>query len=221
MQKLIRAAPGIQELFFLGRLFWLVELILQERGYCYDKILVDTPAMGHGVSLFETAGAVARLGMAGPLATECERVSKLLKNPEKTGVLFVTLPEELPVEESLDFLPQMTQHLQRPPLAVFMNQSINKIFFKNLDLLSTERWFLDLQSRFEHVQSSLELQFILSRLTKRHFFETKFIEQLQSNSDERYQKIPVLFLPDVSLFQKIHKPLDVIEFLLQHFSSSV
>ena len=102
VQRLIHAAPGVQELFFLGRLLWLVELAHAKRGWSYDRVIVDTPATGHGVSLFTIAPTIAGFGMTGPLAAECVRVSALLADARKVGVLFVTLPEELPVEETLE-----------------------------------------------------------------------------------------------------------------------
>ncbi len=133
VQKLIHAAPGISELFFLGRLFWLIELSQKEIVSSYDRIIVDAPATGHGVSLFGIAKAVANLGMTGPLALECERVSNLLSNPEKTGIIFVTLPEELPVEESIESLPIVKTKLGFPPLCLLMNQSISNFNFTPSD----------------------------------------------------------------------------------------
>ncbi len=122
VQRLVQAAPGLQELFFLGRLYWLVHLAQQERGTSYDRIIVDAPAMGHGVSLFRISAAVASMGMAGPLAVECERVSQMLYDESTVGTVVVTIPEELPVEETLEFLPQIQVELRRPPLFVVLNR---------------------------------------------------------------------------------------------------
>ncbi len=123
VQRLIEAAPGIQELFFLGRLFWLVRLAQKERGWSYDRVIVDAPAMGHGVSLFRIAPAIASMGMAGPLAAECERVTELLHDKATVGTVVVTIPEELPVEETIEFLPQITMELKSPPLFAVLNRS--------------------------------------------------------------------------------------------------
>lgn len=122
VQRLVQAAPGLQELFFLGRLFWLVHLAQQERGTSFDRIIVDAPAMGHGVSLFRISATVASMGMAGPLAVECERVTGMLYDESTVGTIVVTIPEELPVEETLEFLPQIETELGRPPLFVVLNR---------------------------------------------------------------------------------------------------
>lgn len=123
VQKLIQAAPGVQELFFLGRLFWLVRLAEHERGWRFDRIIVDAPAMGHGVSLFRIAPAIASMGMAGPLGAECERVTQLLFDQDTVGTVVVTIPEELPVEETIEFLPLIAQEMRRPPLFAVLNRA--------------------------------------------------------------------------------------------------
>lgn len=123
VKRLVQAAPGVQELFFLGRLYWLVALAERERGWSYDKIIVDAPAMGHGVSLFKIAPTIASMGIAGPLAIECERVTKMLFDPSLVGTIVVTIPEELPVEETAEFLPKIEAELGRPPLFVVLNRA--------------------------------------------------------------------------------------------------
>jgi anion-transporting ArsA/GET3 family ATPase len=128
VQRLLQAAPGVQELFFLGRLYWLVRLAEKERGWKFDRVIVDAPAMGHGVSLFKIAPAIAAMGIAGPLATECERVSELLYDQGTVGTVVVTTPEELPIEETIEFLPQITNELKRPPLFVMLNRSFVEDF---------------------------------------------------------------------------------------------
>ncbi len=129
VQKLIQVAPGFQELFFLGRLFWLVKLQAEIQDTPYDKIIVDAPSTGHGLSLLGVAQTIASFGMTGPLAHECERVSSLLQEPQTVGVICVTLPEELPMEETLEFLPQLRRDLGRDPLAIALNRCLPKEFF--------------------------------------------------------------------------------------------
>ena len=218
VQRLIHAAPGVQELFFLGRLFWLVELAQKERGYYYDRVIVDSPATGHGISLFGIAPAVANLGMTGPLATECERVTKLLMDKEKTGVLVVTLPEELPVEECYDSIPKVTEQLQRPPLGIIVNQSNSPQFFPDLNHLKDEEWFLKLKLSLNKMESRQELELILSSLTKRNLFEDKLINWVQKFSTQTGKPLPIISLPDVGLLNKVESPLNIINSLSNYLS---
>jgi anion-transporting ArsA/GET3 family ATPase len=127
VQKLIHAAPGLEELFFLGRLFWLVELAWQERGYRFDRIIIDSPATGHGSALFGVAATISRFKLNGPLVSETARVAQMLEDPKKVGTAIVTLPEELPVEETLEMIPVLEKDLGRPPLFILLNRSLSPL----------------------------------------------------------------------------------------------
>lgn len=124
VQRLIRAAPGLAELLFLGRLFWLLELAQTERGYSFDRVIVDAPATGHGSALFGVVATISRFKLTGPLIHEAARVSKLLEDVDRVGTIVVTLPEELPVEETLEMIPQLERETGRPPLCVIVNRSV-------------------------------------------------------------------------------------------------
>ncbi len=224
VQKLVHAAPGISELFFLGRLFWLVELAQKERGIFYDRIIVDTPATGHGVSLFGIAKAVANLGITGPLALECERVAKLLSDKQKTAVCFVTIAEELPVEECMESVPKVTEKLGFPPSLLIVNQSIRENLYPQLSLscdssLLTQEIFPDVINEkgrdpgFHQDDSTAqkELSGLVASLLKRNIFEKK-LEDFATQ-----QNINILSIPDFNLVQKQISPLQVIEYISKFF----
>ena len=223
VQKLIHAAPGISELFFLGRLFWLIELSQKEIGSSYDRIIVDAPATGHGVSLFGIAKAVANLGMTGPLALECERVSKLLSNPEKTGIIFVTLPEELPVEECIESLPTVKAKLGFPPLCVLVNQSISNFNLSpsesktNLDEKRSddnqENWMKILLESFSSETAKSEFKILIHSLLKRNIYEEKCQRFLNT------QNIKMIPIPDFNLTQKQNSPFQIIQSMTQYLQN--
>ncbi len=128
VQRLIHAAPGIAELLFCGRLFWLLELARGETGADYRRIVVDAPATGHGEPLFGIPRTLAGFEAAGLLALERERVTRMFADPALTGAVVVTLPEELAIEETRETLPRLRRDLGRPPLAVLMNRSVGRFF---------------------------------------------------------------------------------------------
>jgi hypothetical protein len=51
------------------------------------------------------------------------RVTRMLADRAWTGVVVVSLPEELAAEETRALVPRVTQSLGRPPLAVIVNRS--------------------------------------------------------------------------------------------------
>jgi anion-transporting ArsA/GET3 family ATPase len=206
VKKFIQAAPGISELFFLGRLYWLVDLALKERGWQYDHIIVDEPAMGHGTALFTIAETVASFGITGPLARECKRITRLLKDEKKTGILISCLPEELPVEETQEFFPIITKHLKREPLGVFMNRSISP-FFKN----PKPKWLGGLK---EEVKDTSHLDLFLNMLLKRHDYEEAFAHWLQDYSPKTF----LMPVPDITLQGDVTDPLVIVKDLSHIFN---
>ncbi len=127
VQSLLQAAPGLQEMFFLGRIFWLCSLSLEERGWEYDKIIIDCPAMGHGGRLFHVTEEISNLGFPGLLARECERVTGMLQDPKLVSWCLVTLGHRLSWEETRELQSKVESDLKRPPQYIFLNRSLSKI----------------------------------------------------------------------------------------------
>jgi anion-transporting ArsA/GET3 family ATPase len=195
VQRLIHAAPGVQELFFLGRLFWLVCLSEEIRGTRFDRVIVDAQATGHGVSLFTVAPTIAQFGMTGPLATECDRVAKMIANPELVGTALVTLPEELPVEETLEFLPRLSRDLGRQPNAIFVNRSLAPYAETERAALD-EGYVLELWKKRLSSEKALRALSLLHRdLRKRAHFESVLRDAVGKSAAE----IPVISVPDIGL----------------------
>ena len=127
VQRATRAAPGLDELMFLGTMMWLTTMARAERGWSYDHVIVDPPAMGHGASLLAMPQITSRLGLGGLLAVECERVAAMLADPARSAAVVVTTPDELAVEETSEFWPRIARDLGRPPLAAIVNRSVEAV----------------------------------------------------------------------------------------------
>ena len=151
--RLTRAIPALEELLFLGRLFWLTTLAKDELGWSYDRIIVDAPALGHGISLFGVPAAASSLGLGGLLENECARVEAMLADPGRSAALLVTTPEELAVEETLELFPRLAAELGRPPLALVINRSVRLLGALPLDPKQCE-WFAPFQG-FEPLYAAL------------------------------------------------------------------
>jgi anion-transporting ArsA/GET3 family ATPase len=106
--------PGLRELMTLGQI-WRWSLGRISDAPKVDRVIVDGPATGHFRSLLRQPRALADLMKSGPLVDQTRQVRELLENPERTGLVVVTLPEELPVNETLEFLadPEMAPLVDR------------------------------------------------------------------------------------------------------------
>lgn len=106
VRSFLDAVPGLNELLMIGKVFYFErqkERTLKRKSL-YDVIIVDGPPTGQGVSLFEVPQVVARAVRVGPLKTQSEKILSLLLNREKTVFCPVTIPEEMPVAETIELV---------------------------------------------------------------------------------------------------------------------
>jgi anion-transporting ArsA/GET3 family ATPase len=98
---LAAATPGLKELVTIGKIW---ELALEDRkvksGRSYDQVIVDAPATGHGVGFLQTPRTFANVARVGPIRQQAETLDKFIRNPKRTGIAVVALPEEMPVNET-------------------------------------------------------------------------------------------------------------------------
>jgi anion-transporting ArsA/GET3 family ATPase len=90
------AIPGIRDVLVLGKVKQL------ERDRAADLILVDAPATGHAITFLTSASGMVSAARGGPLRTQAQDVVEMLSDPARCRVLLVTLPEELPVSETIE-----------------------------------------------------------------------------------------------------------------------
>ncbi len=127
LRPLIGAAPGLAELFFCGRLFWLLELARGENGADYRRIVIDAPATGHGVALLALPRMLASFQASGLFSLERGRVTRLFADPALTGAVVVTDGEELALDETGEILQRLGAELGRQPIALVLNRSVDRL----------------------------------------------------------------------------------------------
>jgi anion-transporting ArsA/GET3 family ATPase len=102
-QYLTAAAPGLSELVTMGKVWDLAQLEPRAGGPGYDIAIVDAPATGHGLALLRAPSTYASIARVGPVGRHAERIDSFVRDPAQTGVLTVALPEEMPVNETVEF----------------------------------------------------------------------------------------------------------------------
>ena len=107
---LAAATPGLKELVTIGKIWELAQLDRKVKsGRKYDLVIVDAPATGHGVGFLQTPGNFAEIARVGPLAHQAGRIEATLADREQTGVVIVTAPEEMAVNESVGLEAALTE----------------------------------------------------------------------------------------------------------------
>jgi anion-transporting ArsA/GET3 family ATPase len=90
------AIPGIRDVLVLGKIKQL------ERERAADLIVVDAPATGHAITFLTSASGLVNAARGGPLRSQAQDVVDLLADASRCRVILVTLPEELPVSETIE-----------------------------------------------------------------------------------------------------------------------
>jgi anion-transporting ArsA/GET3 family ATPase len=84
-------------------------------------MIVDAPATGHGLTLLSAARTMTDMARIGPFHELAHIIERLLADAEKTAVFLVTLPEELPVNETLQLIASLGED-RRLLAGVVVNQ---------------------------------------------------------------------------------------------------
>jgi len=90
------AIPGIRDVLVLGKIKQL------EREGVADLIVVDAPATGHAITFLTSASGLVNAARGGPLRSQANEVVELLADPSRCRVVLVTLPEDMPVSETIE-----------------------------------------------------------------------------------------------------------------------
>ena len=89
------AAPGVKEVLAVGKVCWEV----RERRY--DLVVVDGEASGHIVSQIDSPRVIRSLVPRGPLADQTSWMLDILDDPETTGIVVSSRPEDMVVTETV------------------------------------------------------------------------------------------------------------------------
>jgi anion-transporting ArsA/GET3 family ATPase len=98
---LASTAPGVREVVTLGKVVWEVK---QSQ---YDIVVADCPPTGQVLGLLRAPETISSLVPTGRIRQQAEWMSKVLRSPDRSELILVTLAEELPTietEETLELL---------------------------------------------------------------------------------------------------------------------
>jgi anion-transporting ArsA/GET3 family ATPase len=137
-QYLTAAAPGLTELVTIGKVWDLAQLEPRAGGPVFDLAIVDAPATGHGLAMLRAPRTYASIARVGPVGRHAERIDSFVRDPVQTGVLTVALPEEMPVNETVEFERALARELGMAIDAIVVN-ALHPARFKREELERIER----------------------------------------------------------------------------------
>jgi anion-transporting ArsA/GET3 family ATPase len=99
------AVPGMKEILVLGKVKAL------QKARAADVIVVDGPAAGHAVTFLLSPKGLLDAVRVGPVLTQAIEVTEMLDDPDRAQVMLVTLPEETPVNETVETAQAFTERV--------------------------------------------------------------------------------------------------------------
>lgn len=125
---LLRGTPGIEAWAMLGKAFFHTKELLEDGRRRYDLVILDAPATGHGLDMLRVPKVIVDVAPPGLLRHEAEQALTLFRDPARAGVVLVTLPEDMPANETIDLYDAIVGELKMPPHTLVVNQVLPRLF---------------------------------------------------------------------------------------------
>jgi anion-transporting ArsA/GET3 family ATPase len=100
-------APGVRDVLLTGKVFEAVQRNSRNKGATqYDAVVLDAPPTGRITQFLNVSDELAGLAKVGPIKHQSDTMMTLFRSP-RTAVHFVTVLEEMPVQETSDGIEQL------------------------------------------------------------------------------------------------------------------
>ena len=198
--RFFEAAPGVPELITLGKVMILEEETTGWRGRPrWDLIVLDAPATGHGLAFLKVPLAASRAVPVGPVGHNARRILALLRDPGKTALVVVAIPEEMAVVEALEFHRLATEDLGLTPRALVLNACHERRFTEAQEAAVLR---LGAQGAAGALAPGVSLAAALAagrRHVRRHKLTRFYQARLRRALDTPLVTLPYLFMDDIGL----------------------
>jgi anion-transporting ArsA/GET3 family ATPase len=182
------AAPGVKEILTVGKLTYEV------REGNYDLVVVDASPTGHIVGQLAAPEAINELVKVGLVRNQTGWMLDILSDPERTGLVIVTTPEEMPVSETIELAARVERETSVHLAAVIVNRVLPELFGRGEEEVFERLAEPDMVGKLSEVVgggatpviNAARLAVTLRRTRAEH------LERLRRNIDRR---IPMLYIP--------------------------
>lgn len=213
------AAPGLKDILVLGKIWYLEQNRGSGTKHDFDTIIVDAPAAGHMLTFFSAPMGLADAVRVGPVRRQSDWLVQMLQDPKRTRVHLVTLPEEMPVAETLETSKTIEEQLNIAQGAIFTNAVYSSLFDKDEEKVISQiddRHFENMLIEAHGVGLALdgeELRNLLRYagfLVARRNIQQKHMRRLKKGTSAPVATLPFLFSAGLGL-PDIETLADVIE----------
>lgn len=128
VRALVNMLPGMEEMLVVGKIGFMAQTAARAGNAAFDTVVVDSPPTSQGLGLLSFPSIMLSAVGSGLAAREIRRIHALLVDPKQTGIVVVTIPEELAVDEALELESQLTGRVHLPACAMVVNRVLPDVF---------------------------------------------------------------------------------------------
>jgi anion-transporting ArsA/GET3 family ATPase len=120
--------PGLYEWAMLGKAWFHTTEKRPDGSNRFDVILFDAPATGHGLDMLRVPKVIVDVVPPGLLRQEAERAWEMFQDPKVSGIIVVTLPEDMPTNETIELIDALDNELALPIARLVVNAVTEPMF---------------------------------------------------------------------------------------------
>lgn len=131
----LRFVPSLNELTMMGKLWFHAEERLASGGFFggsdqhrFDRIVVDCPSTGHALKLLSVSRVLSDTIRVGPMVEKTRQMAAVFGDAGRSAIHLVTMPEELPVNETLELFAALARDKTVHVGHLIVNQVMPRIF---------------------------------------------------------------------------------------------
>ncbi len=124
----LRFIPSLQELVLLGKILYHLKEKRSDGSFRFDRIIIDAPATGHAITFLSVPQVIIDTVPPGAMSNDAAWMRDLLVDRNTTAAVLVSLPEELPVNETLELHQALVARVKLTPQLVVLNGFIPERF---------------------------------------------------------------------------------------------
>ncbi len=128
VRRFLRFVPSLQELVMLGKILYHVKQTEPGGRPTWDLVVMDAPATGHAITYLSVPQVILDTVPPGPMSSEAAWMRDILVDPARTGAVLVTLPEEMPVNETVELAAALRERVRVDVAAVVLNGHVPERF---------------------------------------------------------------------------------------------
>ena len=194
IRTFFRATPGLYEWAMLGKAWFHTTEQRADGSNRFDVVLLDAPATGHGLDMLRVPKVILDVVPPGVLRRDAAAAWALFRDPTQSGVVVVTLPEEMPTTETIELCADIRGELGLPVLGLVINGVLEPLFSpEEREVLLADPALLDIGAPARAANTPESALIAGARRAAREKVQDESLGRLERAIDLPAVRLPFLF----------------------------